>query len=137
MLIIVDSSVWISFFNDGATPQVKRLSRLLDFERESIVVVPVIVFETLSGFRDDRSFLRGRDVMLDVPMLDADATTHAEAAALYRSLRKRGVTVRSPIDCLIAQTCIEADARLLTEDRDFDAIAASSALKLVDPRADG
>ncbi|MBM4397043.1 MAG: PIN domain nuclease [Deltaproteobacteria bacterium] len=134
-MIIVDSSVWISYFNCAPTPQARHLWRLFDLEREPVVVLPIIVFESLSGFRDDRSFLRGRDALLDVPVLDTDATTHAEAAALYRSLRKRGVTVRSPVDCLIAQACIDAGARLLTEDRDFDAIAAHSALRLVDPLA--
>jgi predicted nucleic acid-binding protein len=56
----------------------------------------------------------------------------AEAADLYRELRKRGVTVRKPNDCLIAVYAIRNGINLLNDDRDFQLIAKYSSLKIID-----
>ncbi|MFO7986872.1 MAG: PIN domain-containing protein, partial [Desulfatiglandaceae bacterium] len=58
--------------------------------------------------------------------------TFVRAAELYRSLRKRGVTIRKPIDCMISAVAIEHNIRLLHNDRDFDHIAKHSKLRVCD-----
>ena len=53
-------------------------------------------------------------------------------ASIYRSLRARGITIRNSVDCMIAAACIEHEARLLHNDRDFDLLAAHSELQVID-----
>jgi predicted nucleic acid-binding protein len=92
--------------------------------------VPVILTEVLQGFRADRDFERARVLLVRLPMLVLDVAGHAAAARLSRQLRRKGVTVRGTIDCLIAQTCIVAGVELLSTDHDFTAIARHTPLRL-------
>jgi predicted nucleic acid-binding protein len=69
-------------------------------------------------------------VLSALPCLSLSRASYVSAARLYRNLRARGVTVGGTVDCLIAQACIETNATLLTADRDFDRIAAHTALRL-------
>lgn len=117
-MIVVDSSVWIDFFNGTRSPATDALDSLLGVEL--LVVGDVILAEVLQGFRKDaeyRTALRLLGSLDVVPMLG-----HANAircAENYRSLRKRGVTVSKTIDVIIATYCIEHDMPLLFEDADF------------------
>jgi len=61
---------------------------------------------------------------------DGDVSRSGEAARLYFVCRRKGVTVRSTIDCLIAAIAIEHKALLLHDDRDFDAIARYTKLRI-------
>jgi len=72
-----------------------------------------------------------------LPRLEPGFATHVRAAALYRMLRARGVTVRGAVDCIIAATCLETGAALLTLDRDFEAIARHAGLRLLGPETNG
>ena len=90
----------------------------------------MILAEVLQGFRLDTEFERARALLLALPLLTLDLAGHVAAARLFRSLRRRGVTVRGTIDCLIAQTCMTSETELLTGDRDFLQIADHSTLKL-------
>jgi len=129
LLILVDSSVWAAFFNGDEGPEVGGLTRCLE-QSEPIAIVPTILTEVLQGFRSDSGFRRARKIMSRVPTIEPSPDTHVQAALLYRRLRKRGVTVRGAVDCVIACTCIEHGAELLTLDRDFRAIAQHSDLIL-------
>jgi predicted nucleic acid-binding protein len=131
VVIVVDSSIWAAFFNGDDIPEVDHLARCLD-QHEPIAILPIILTEVLQGFRTDAGFRRARKVMERVPALDPGTGTHVAAARLFRRLRKKGVTVRGAVDCIIACTCIENGAELLTRDRDFSAIAKHSRLVLVD-----
>ena len=51
------------------------------------------------------------------------------AARIYFDLKQMGRTIRSTLDCCIAQLCLEHEAMLLHNDRDFDAIATVRPLK--------
>lgn len=128
---IIDSSVWIAYFNGDQHPQTETLVRLLE-EDEEPVLFPVIALEVLAGFKSDSDFNKVRVIFNRLDLLDLSAEVHVKAAALYRSLRKKGVTVRGVTDCLIAQGCIEYGASLLTLDRDFKTISRHSPLKLVE-----
>jgi predicted nucleic acid-binding protein len=127
-MIVVDTTVWADWFNDRSSPEVDRLERAL--EDQDVGLVPVILTEVLQGLQSDRAFEAARAVLGQVPALALDLEGHVAAAHLFRRLRQKGITVSGAVDCIIAQTCIEADVELLTADRDFVAIARHSALRL-------
>ncbi len=120
-MIVVDSSVWISYFSSSAqTPQTRVLDDLLG--RERVVVGDLILAEVLHGFRSDRDY---RDAKSLLASLDYRSMIGREialmSAANYRRLRKKGITVRKSIDCLIATFCITERLPLLHADDDFRA----------------
>ena len=121
-MLFVDSSVWIDFFNNADHPAVDLLQQLLDHGEVRIVVPDLVLFEVLRGFRHEHAHRQARRLMESLSVEDAGGAEVALAAAAhYRSLRAQGVTVRSPIDVLVASFCIERDYALLHRDRDFDA----------------
>lgn len=121
-MLVVDSSVWIDFFNAADHPAVETLSALLDHGEVRLVVPDLVLFEVLRGFRHEADHRQARRLM---ESLAVEATGGAElarvAAGHYRQLRAQGVTVRSGIDVLVAAFCIENDYALLHRDRDFQA----------------
>lgn len=131
-MIIVDSNTWADYFNGTTTPCVRRLEDALESDEE-IAVLPVIVTEVLQGFRTERGFEQAHRVLLALPVVQPGIAIHIEAARMFRSLRGKGVTVRGAIDCIIAATCIQVGAQLLSPDADFVAIARHTALQLWRP----
>lgn len=128
-MIVVDSNTWADFFNGTSNSYVQRL-RIALREEEDLVVVPVIITEVLQGFRTDSGFRRARRVLTELPVIQPTVECHVRAALMFRSLRKKGVTVRGAIDCIIAQTCLDLDAELLSPDVDFERIAGHTSLRL-------
>ena len=121
-MLVVDSSVWIDFFNDATHPATDTLAQLLDHGEVRIVVPDLVLFEVLRGFRDEGPHRQARRLMEGLHVEDtASAELALVAAQHYRSLRAQGLTVRSGIDVLIAAFCIENDYALLHRDRDFHA----------------
>jgi hypothetical protein len=120
-MIVVDTSVWIDHLNDHPTEKVQRLRSLVG--HEPLLVGDLILCEVLQGLRSDaeaklvEQALRRFDL---VPMLDPDLAI--QAAANYRLLRAKGITVRRTIDLIIGTFCIENGHALLHDDRDFDAM---------------
>ena len=121
-MLVVDSSVWIDFFNDAGHPAVGTLDALLEHGEVRLVVPDLVLFEVLRGFRHEGEHRQARRLM---ESLHVEATGGAElalaAAQHYRQLRAQGITVRSGIDVLVAAFCIENDYALLHRDRDFHA----------------
>jgi predicted nucleic acid-binding protein len=128
-MILVDSNTWADFFNGAATPHVARLDEALGDE-EDLSVIPIIVTEVLQGFRTDTGFQRARRLLVSLPMIHPTLDCHVRAARLFRTLRRKGVTVRGAVDCVIAQTCLDTGAELLSPDADFGHIAHHTALRL-------
>ena len=128
-MIIVDSNTWADFFNGVRTPHVARLDTALEDE-EDLSVIPIIVTEVLQGFRTDTGFQRARRVLVSLPMIHPTVDCHVRAARMFRKLRRRGVTVRGAVDCVIAQTCLDVGAELLSPDADFEHIARHTTLRL-------
>ncbi len=121
-MIVVDSSVWIDYFNGKITRQTNLLDSLLG--REAVVVGDIILTEVLQGFREDRDVNKARellDYLLFRPMLGRELAS--KSAENYRHLRKRGVTVPKTIDVMIATFCIENNLPLLHSDKDFESMA--------------
>ena len=131
-MTIVDSNTWADFFNGSETPYVQRLETALG-EEADIGVLPIIVTEVLQGFRTDSGFRRARRVLVALPVIQPTLACHVRAAGLSRLLRRKGVTVRGAVDCLIAQVCLDADAELLSPDADFSGIARHTPLRLWSP----
>lgn len=123
MKILVDTSVWVDFFNGVASSPRFALRKLIEMEEE-IFISGYILAETLQGFKDDREFEWAKSHLLKVPILDMPLPeAYIEASQIYRNCRKKGLTIRKTADCLIAQTALTHDAFLLHNDKDFDRIA--------------
>ena len=121
-MLVVDSSVWIDFFNDADQPSAQLLDHLLANGEVRLVVPDLVLFEVLRGFRHERDYRQARLLMQTLSIESVGgAELMLSAAQHYRSLRGQGVTVRSSIDVLVAAFCIEHDYALLHRDRDFDA----------------
>jgi len=117
-VIVVDSSVWIDFFNGVSTPQVERLDGLLGVT--PLAIGDLILVEVLQGFRNERDVGTARQLFRSLALLPMLGGSNAwKAAENYRTLRRKGITVRKTIDGIIATACIEANLPLLFSDRDF------------------
>jgi predicted nucleic acid-binding protein len=121
-VIVVDSSVWIDFLNGRKAAHVERLQAALGVE--AIIVGDLMLCEVLQGLGSEReareveSLLRRFEI---VPM--AGEAIAVSAASNFRSLRKRGITIRKTIDLLIGTWCIENRRPLLHKDSDFKPMA--------------
>ena len=129
-MVLVDTTVWIDFFGDQPLPHVAALQRLIE-DDEDLCVCGVILAEVLQGIRADADYRRTKDYFESLILMPMRRTTYEMSAELYRSLRKKGITIRKPIDCMIAAVAIEHDLPLLHNDRDFDGISKHSKLKSV------
>jgi predicted nucleic acid-binding protein len=117
-LIVVDSSVWIDYFNGVDSAATERLDKLLGVE--PLAVGDLILTEVLQGFRSDADYKTARELMTSLTVLEMLGQKMAiQSAENYRALRARGVTVRRTVDVIIATCCIEHGLPLLFEDKDF------------------
>ena len=117
-MIIVDSSVWIGYFNGNITPKTDWLDSALG--NQSIVVGDLILTEVLQGFQSDKDFKKAKSLLLNFPVVEMLGREVALKSALnYRHLRKKGVTIRKTIDVIIGSFCIHNTFSLLHDDRDF------------------
>jgi len=117
-MIVVDSSVWIDYFNGRETPEVAKLDSLLGVE--PLAIGDIILLEVLQGFRADAHFNTAKQILSSLTlfnMLGEDAAL--KAAHLFRGLRKQGITIRKTNDVIIANFCITHNCSLLFADRDF------------------
>jgi len=131
-MMLVDSSVWIDYFNGTETRQTNHLDSLLG--RTPIVMGDLILTEVLQGFQNDRDFRTARDLLLRIPFMPMLGRELAlESAANYRRLRKSGVTVRKTMDVMIGTFCIHYQLSLLHDDRDFAPMARLLGLDVVIP----
>lgn len=117
-MIVVDSSVWIDNLRNTPTPEVLALRHRIN--PAHIIVGDLVLLEVLRGTRDEsqaeklrRYFARFFQVQLLNPGLAV------KAAANYRLLRSRGISIRKTVDLVIATFCIEHGHSLLHSDRDF------------------
>ena len=129
-MILVDTSVWIEFFNGMDTAGVRMLEDLIEREEE-VCISNYILTEVLQGFRRDRDFELAQTHLLLFPVYSLKGMdSYVKAAQIYRKCRKYGITIRKTADCIIAQTAIENKLLLLHNDSDFDKMAPVSGLKI-------
>jgi predicted nucleic acid-binding protein len=129
-MILVDSSVWIDYFNGTATEQTDLLHGLLG--QELVVIGDLILTEVLQGFRRERDFKKARQLLDTLILREMLGKQMAiKSAQNYRRLRAKGVTVRRTIDIIIATFCIESKLPLLHSDKDFMPMVKHLGLKSV------
>jgi len=128
-MILVDSSVWIDYFNGKSTWQTEKLEQLLI--SEPVLMGDLIFTEVLQGFRNDKDFQKAKACLSILPfesMVGYDISL--QSAINYRLLRKKGITVRKTIDIIIGTFCIMNHLRLLHDDRDFEPMNVHLFLKV-------
>ena len=129
-MVLVDTSVWIDYFNGVETMQSNRLDQLLGSGR--ILIGDLILAELLQGFASDTDYRRARRLLADLAYADLVGNDVALAAAdNHRKLRKLGFAVRKTIDVLIGTFCIVNGHELLHSDRDFDPLEKSLGLRVL------
>ncbi len=117
-MIMVDSSVWIDYFNGKKCPEVAHLDAILGIK--PVVIGDNILTEVLQGFRGDKEYEKAKQLLTSIPLFQlSNKSLAVKSADNYRTLRKRGITVRKTIDTIIATYCIEQNIQLLFTDRDF------------------
>ena len=130
-MVLVDSSVWIDYFNGKKTPQTDWLDSSLG--NTPLIVGDFVLTEVLQGFQSDKDFKIARDLLLGMPFMAMGGRDVAlESASNYRVLRRKGVTVRKTIDVMIGTFCIHYRLPLLHDDRDFDPMVKLLGLKTID-----
>jgi predicted nucleic acid-binding protein len=129
-MIIFDTSIWIDALNCKKSEAVGLLvEKTLTNE---VVLLPVIIQEILQGIKDDAQFEKVKDNLKGFIVIDSNPTESViEAAGIYRNLRKKGLTVRKPNDCLIAFYAIKNNLSLVHKDSDFEIIASCTDLRIM------
>lgn len=131
-MILVDTTVWIDYLAGSANPQTLWLDQRIGLQ--SVGLTDLIFCEVLQGVRSDAQFPYFKRDLEKFPIFNTGGQRLALAAAEnYRWLRKRGITVRRTIDCLIATFCLREGHELLHRDRDFDPFEAQLGLRVVHP----
>ncbi|MDA8139123.1 MAG: PIN domain nuclease [Desulfobacteraceae bacterium] len=128
MMVLVDTTVWIDFFSAKLKPHVKTLEKLIA-DREDICLCGVILTEILQGIRDDSEFQHTKELLANLIFLPMRYSVYLRSAEIYRNLRRKGVTIRKSVDCMIAAVAIEHDIFLLHNDKDFHPIEIHFGLK--------
>jgi len=127
--LIFDTSVWIDFLRYKSTPASDLLADYID-HNDQVILVPTIIQEVLQGIRENRQYNHIKDILSYFTVLQVPPVHAAIGAAeLYRTLRKKGLTIRKSNDCLIAFYAIEFSTPLVHSDSDFDLISRHSKLK--------
>lgn len=131
-MMMVDTTVWVDFLRGTRTPEHSALERLILAGSRMICLTDIIQTEILQGIRSEEAYRKTRHFLQSLPCLTAKApATFIHAADLYRSCRKKGATIRSTVDCLIAAVCLENKISLLHHDADFDRLSRYCGLKTV------
>jgi predicted nucleic acid-binding protein len=131
-MLVVDSTVWVDYFNGVENPQTNYLERIAD--QVPILIGDLILAKILQGFRDDADFEKARRALgkyIQVEMVSPALAL--QSVRNYRLLRRKGITVRKTIDSLIATYCIENEHELLHTDSDFDGYEKFLGLQVVHP----
>ena len=118
-MIAVDSSVWINHLRNRTTPTVLHLRSLVG--TEPLLVGDVVLLEVLQGVRNEAEAARVERSLrrFDIERM-LDPAIAVRAAANFRVLRGKGVTIRKSIDLIIGTFCIDRGHTLLHEHRDFE-----------------
>jgi predicted nucleic acid-binding protein len=118
MTLLVDSTVWIDFLNGRSTAATKKLEQAVR-QRDEICICGFVLTEVLQGIRVEKQFTAVKLQFENLTYLEVDRSTFELGATIYRELRRKGVTIRNSIDCLIASVVIQHGVHFLENDRDY------------------
>ena len=130
-MVMIDSSVWIDQLVGKKTRQTNHLPILVD-NSIPLCTCGIIITEVLQGCREDRLYHKMRGILTDLVYLQFTRDIFIRASDIYRNLRNKGITIRKPIDCMIASICIEHEVELLHSDKDFTPIARHLKLRTLE-----
>lgn len=120
-MILIDITVWIDFFANRKSPHANLLVEMIE-QRDELCLCGIILTEILQGIKNPREYKITEKMLNPLIFLDMKQSTFVLAANIFRDLRKRGITIRKTLDCMIAAVAIENEAILLQNDRDFEPI---------------
>jgi predicted nucleic acid-binding protein len=131
-MLMVDTSVWVDYFNGYPSPEAEYLHDRL-VANDPIVLPGIVVTEILAGLRREDEAQRIGDMLaaFDAPP-ELTSSDYRSASGIYRTCRTAGASIRSVVDCLIAQICIRHRFELLSKDKDFARIARHASLQIVE-----
>ena len=129
-VILVDTSVWVEFLRNTGSDSHIRLRLLMTTEAE-LAITDAVRLEVLAGARDDIHEQKLKRLLARAVILPTHPAHYDHAAAVYRSCRRRGDTIRKLLDCLIAAVAIQSGVPVLHADSDFDIMAQHTDLEVV------
>ena len=129
-MILVDTTVWIDFFIGKETQQVDILDFLIS-EDQDIYICGLVLTEVLQGVREAKQYKEIKTYFDNLIFLPMTQAMYIHSADIYRYLRRKGITIRKPIDCMIASVAIAHKVSLLHNDKDFIPIEEYCKLKTV------
>jgi predicted nucleic acid-binding protein len=118
MRLLVDSTVWIDFFGGRKTAQTDKLKQGIQ-NRHEICVCGFVLLEVLQGIREEKEYVAIKQQFESLIYLEDDRSTFELGATIYRELRRKGITIRNSVDCLIAATVVQHGVNFLENDRDY------------------
>ncbi len=124
-MILIDTSAWIEFLRDTGSQVCDTVDELLGAD---LAICDAISMEVLAGARDEQHLAQLRGLLARATMVSITAADYDHAAALYRTCRRNGETVRKLIDCLIGAVAIRSNAPVLHADADFTTLARHTSL---------
>lgn len=128
-MILVDTSVWIDYFNGVENRQTESLDRILS--EQTVLLGDIILTEVLQGFDSDKEYKLAKQALDPLDCVHLGGKSLAiKAASNFRFLRSKGVTIRKTVDMLIGSWCIKHEVELLHNDKDFDQIATQLPLQI-------
>jgi predicted nucleic acid-binding protein len=117
-VILVDSSVWIDYFNGNDSREADFLDETLGVR--AVAIGDLILTEVLQGFRHERDYKTAKRLLEEFTLFELLGKKMAVTSAEnFRKLRKKGITIRKTADVIIASFCIEHKIPLLFSDKDF------------------
>ena len=126
--MLVDTSVWVDFLRGNETKQVHYLEKAI-YQQDDLYYCGIVLTEVLQGITDTKQSQSVRSYFDSMLYLEMDRDVYISAANLYAGLRRKGITVRKTLDCLIAALAITSSMPLLHNDKDFLPIEAHCGLK--------
>ena len=129
-MILVDTSAWVEFLRDTGSPVCEEVDRLLAGD---LAICDPIRMEVLAGARDDAHLRDLRGLLGRASVLPTEPLDNETAAALYRTCRRRGETVRKLIDCLIGAVASRHGAAILHADSDIEVLSRHTAVQVHEP----
>jgi hypothetical protein len=118
MNVLVDSTVWIDFLNARQTEQTQKFKQCIR-NCDAICLCGFVLMEVLQGVRDSRELYFAKQQFENLTYLESDRSTFELGAAIYRELRRQGVTIRNAMDCLISAVVLQHGVNFLENDRDY------------------
>ncbi len=127
-MVIVDTSIWIDFFQNQKSIYQEKLEGLIK-DNNRAAICGIILQEILQGIKDNQSYELTKQRLVMLPFINTDKETYLYASSLYRTLRGKGITI-PPVDLTIAAVAIKNKIPIFTDDSHFKTIEKYSELTL-------